>query len=190
MALFYVKDMGHPYHRTKVDLNAQQNGISGGVLECESLGMALIIAEGGERAIKRYIRLMTVRMRWKGEDFYEDEDVEEEAEEDLMVGDDEDEDVKDVDEDGNTITTTKVGEKKRKKFNPDNECDLIWSGMAIKRAFHSFMFQNAESSVVARKILEAKSVAHYWDLAIGHVERKGGTAVGGLGLRFGDFGGS
>ena len=190
VALFYVKDMGHPYHRTKVDLNAQQNGISGGVLECESLGMALIIAEGGERAIKRYIRLMTVRMRWKGEDFYEDEDVEEEAEEDLMVGDDEDEDVKDVDEDGNTITMTMVGEKKRKKFNPDNECDLIWSGMAIKRAFHSFMFQNAESSVVARKILEAKSVAHYWDLAIGHVERKGGTAVGGLGLRFGDFGGS
>ena len=192
VALFYVKDMGHPYHRTKVDLNAQQNGISGGVLECESLGMALIIAEGGERAIKRYIRLMTVRMRWKGEDFYEDEDVEEEAEDDLMVGDDEDEDVKGVDEDGNTIKTTKVGEKKRKKFNPDNECDLIWSGMAVKRAFHSFMFQNTESSVVARKILEAKGVAHYWDLAIGHVERKGGTGttVGGLGLRFGDFGGS
>jgi U4/U6 small nuclear ribonucleoprotein PRP3 len=191
VALFYVKDMGHPYHRTKVDLNAQQNGISGGVLECEAMGMALIIAEGGERAIKRYIRLMTVRMRWKGEDFYEDEDddvEEEEAKEDLMVGDDDDDDVKGVDEDGNTTTTTKVGEKKRKKFNPDNECDIIWSGMAIKRAFHSFMFQNAESSVVARKILEAKGVAHYWDLAISHVERKGGT--GGLGLRFGDFGGS
>jgi U4/U6 small nuclear ribonucleoprotein PRP3 len=181
VALFYVKDMGHPYHRTKVDLNAQQNGISGGVLECDAMGMALVIAEGGERAIKRYIRLMTVRMRWKGEDFYEDEDDDVEEEE-LMVGDDEDDNVKGVNEDGNTTTTS---EKKRKKFNPDNECDIIWSGMAIKRAFHSFMFQNAESSVVARKILEAKGVAHYWDLAIGHVERKGGT--GGLGLRFGDF---
>jgi hypothetical protein len=184
VALFYVKDMGHPYHRTKVDLNAQQNGISGGVLECDAMGMALIIAEGGERAIKRYIRLMTVRMRWKGEDFYEDEDDDVEEEE-LMVGDDEDANVNGVNEDGNTTTTS---EKKRKKFNPDNECDIIWSGMAIKRAFHSFMFQNAESSVVARKILEAKGVAHYWDLAIGHVERKGGT--GGLGLRIGDFVGS
>merc|ERR1711966_497563 len=91
VALFWVRDMGHPYHRAKVDLNAQQNGITGGVLECEEgpvdCGMNLVVAEGGEKAIKRYTRLMTVRMRWKGEDFYEDE--EEEEEEDLMVGDDE-----------------------------------------------------------------------------------------------------
>lgn len=193
VALFYVRDMGHPYHRTKVDLNAQQNGITGGVLECEQGiggGMALVVAEGGERAVKRYTRLMTVRMRWKGEDFYEDDDDDEDEVEDMMVGDDDIDDERNAaGEDGGGGTKTKV--KKRKKFNPDNECVLIWSGMAIKRAFHSFMFQHAESSVVARKILEAKGVAHYWDLAVGHAERKAGdggswNGDGELKFRLGD----
>lgn len=181
VALFYVKDMSHPYHRAKVDLNAQQNGITGGVLECEGGGFSLVVAEGGEKAIKRYTRLMTVRMRWRGEDFYEDQD---ESEEELMVGEDEEE-------------GGEGGEKKekRKKFNPNNECELIWTGMAVKRAFHSFMFQAAEDAGVARRILEAKGVAHYWDLAAAHVEGKagvGGVAEGDGALRFrlGDGGSS
>ncbi|KAL7535495.1 hypothetical protein ACHAXR_007952 [Thalassiosira sp. AJA248-18] len=180
VALFYVKDMSHPYHRAKVDLNAQQNGITGGVLECDESesSVNLVVAEGGEKAIKRYTRLMTVRMRWKGEDFYEEED-DEESEEELMVGEDEEENNNGEDdgEDGNNETKKK--KEKRKKFNPNNECELIWTGMAVKRAFNSFMFQTAENSTVARKILEAKGVAHYWDLAVGHVERKEGVVGGG-----------
>lgn len=82
VALFLVKDMSHPYHRAKVDLNAQQLKITGGVLEC--LGepqLALVIAEGGPKAIKKYTRLMTVRMKWKGEDLIGlDDDSDEEGE--------------------------------------------------------------------------------------------------------------
>ena len=55
--------MSHTYHRTKVDLNAQQNGISGGTLECQNPPLACVICEGGPKAIKRYIRLMLVRMK-------------------------------------------------------------------------------------------------------------------------------
>lgn len=183
VALFYVKDMSHPYHRAKVDLNAQQNSITGGVLECEDgSGVNLVVAEGGEKAIKRYTRLMTVRMRWKGEDFYEEEDDDEESEEELMIGEDEDEENEGEDGEG------KKKKEKRKKFNPNNECELIWTGMAVKRAFHSFMFQSAQDSTVARKILEAKGVAHYWDLAVGHVKQKegmvGGYDAGDGALRF------
>mmetsp|Transcript_22951 Transcript_22951/g.47959 ORF Transcript_22951/g.47959 Transcript_22951/m.47959 type:complete len:637 (-) Transcript_22951:41-1951(-) len=178
VALFWVRDMSHPYHRAKVDLNAQQNGITGGVLECEEgSGMNLVVAEGGEKAIKRYTRLMTVRMRWKGEDFYEEES---EEEEELMVGEEEEHNG----EDGEGGTEKK---EKRKKFNPNNECELIWTGMAVKRALHSFMFQSAPNSVVARKILEAKGVAHYWDLCVGHVEMKEGV-VGGYAGRIEDGG--
>jgi len=190
VALFYVKDMSHPYHRAKVDLNAQQNDITGGVLECDEYnnssgdngenneggggGMALVVAEGGEKAIKRYIRLMTVRMKWKGEDFYEEEpEEEEEEEEELMIGEDDE-----LDEQGQPIKK-KEKKEKRKKFNPNNECELIWNGMVMKRSFHTFMFQNAESSGVARKILEVKGVPHYWDLCCGHLERKMGIVGGG-----------
>ena len=131
---------------------------------------------------------MTVRMQWKGEDFYEEESKEEEEEE-LMVGEDEENNG----EEGEDGTEKK---EKRKKFNPNNECELIWTGMAVKRAFHSFMFQTAQNSVVARKILEAKGVAHYWDLCVGHVEMKDGVVGGGDGgdgalrFRLGDGGSS
>jgi U4/U6 small nuclear ribonucleoprotein PRP3 len=162
--------MSHPYHRAKVDLNAQQNSITGGVLECDlpdGEKMVLVVAEGGEKAIKRYVRLMTVRRRWRGEDFYE----EEEEEEELMVGEDDDSN----------------GEKKqiRRKFNPNNACELIWTGMAVKRAFHTFMFQSASNSTMARKILEAKGVAHYWDLCVGFVEKREGGEEG-MRFRLGD----
>jgi U4/U6 small nuclear ribonucleoprotein PRP3 len=60
--------------------------------------------------------------------------------------------------------------------------------MAVKRAFHSFMFQTAANSTMARKILEAKGVAHYWDLAVGHYEMKvpshNGGEEEGAALRF------
>mmetsp|Transcript_20210 Transcript_20210/g.42069 ORF Transcript_20210/g.42069 Transcript_20210/m.42069 type:complete len:807 (+) Transcript_20210:124-2544(+) len=177
VALFWVRDMSHPYHRAKVDLNAQQNSITGGVLECEVPELALVVAEGGEKAIKRYTRLMTVRMRWKGEDFY--------------VSDEEDDDMENVGENGMAAAASggsddqaQPQQQKPKKFNPNNECELIWTGMAMKRAFHSFMFQSAANSTVARKILEAKKVAHYWDLAISHVEAKEGAGIDGVDLNF------
>ena len=188
VALFYVKDMSHPYHRTKVDLNAQQNGITGGVLECisgngeggggSSSSLALVIAEGGEKAVKRYVRLMTVRMKWKGEEFYEYDDDDNDYEMDHVGQENDEDDDDDDDDDGGNErgtggdTTAKNTKKERKKFNPNNECELIWSGMAVKRAFHTFMFQSAESTIVARKILEAKGVAHYWDLVLDYAEGK------------------
>ena len=38
--------------------------------------------------------------------------------------------------------------------------------MAVKRIFKSFVFQTCATSELARKVLEAKGVAHYWDQVI------------------------
>jgi len=38
--------------------------------------------------------------------------------------------------------------------------------MAVKRMFKSFVFQMCATSEMARKVLEAKGVAHYWDQVI------------------------
>ncbi|EJK63399.1 hypothetical protein THAOC_15935, partial [Thalassiosira oceanica] len=199
VALFWVADMGHPYHRAKVDLNAGQNSITGGVLECaeavNGTRVNLVVAEGGERAIKRYVRLMTVRMRWRGEDFYEDDEGEEEGEGGrggVNAGEEDFERLDDVDgppadgDDGD-------GEEKkeRRRFNPDNECRLLWTGMAMKRSFASFMFQSAATPTLARRVMEAKGVPHYWDRAAAYAEGRGGTGGeggdggGGLGFRLG-----
>jgi len=149
VALFYVKDLSHPYHRTKVDLNAQQNNITGAVIECETPKLACVICEGGPKAIKRYTRLMTVRMKWKGVD---------------GGGDDDDGDLDD-DEAAND------GEI-RHKFNPDNTCELVWTGMATKRYFKGFVFQAFEGGMEAAKVLRAKGVGHFWDQILAHASGK------------------
>ena len=64
VALFFVQNTSHPYHRTKMDLNARQWKITGGVLECAAASIACVIAEGAPQSIQKYIRLMTVRMNW------------------------------------------------------------------------------------------------------------------------------
>ena len=52
VAAFFVLDISHRLHRAKVDLTAQQNNLSGIVLECKDLGCVLVV-EGGSKAIKR-----------------------------------------------------------------------------------------------------------------------------------------
>ena len=144
VAIFYVKDMSHPYHRTKVDLNALQNNITGGVLQCDKPQvMVCVIAEGGPKAIKRFIRLMTVRMKWQGLDEEEEDE-------------------------------TPEGEEKA-KFNPDNKCELVWTGMATKRLFSGFLFQSCETSAQCRNALKTKGVGHFWDQVSAHACGKGDT---------------
>ena len=156
VALFWVKDMSHRYHRTKVDLNAQQNNITGGVLECERPKLSLVICEGGPKAIKRYTRLMTVRMDWTGK----------------TVGGNSDE------SDGEE---TKAGEgedgEATQKFNPNNSCELVWTGMAVKRMFNSFVFQSCSTAEKTRQVLEGKGVAHFFDQVLVHANGSGDDEI-------------
>lgn len=188
VALFLVKDMSHRYHRTKVDLNAQQNKITGGVLECEMPKMSLVICEGGAKAIKRYIRLMLVRMKWKGENFMKGDESEDE---------DEDEDENNEEGQKQKVSYSPMSVNfdafccnycsffclcfwltiythiEHQQFNSENSCELVWQGMAPKRMFRSFVFQTCETSEVARKVLEAKGVAHFWDQVLVHASGSG-----------------
>jgi len=170
VALFVVGDMGHRYHRTKVDLNAQQREITGGVLECEETKLSLIICEGGPKAVKAYTRLMLVRMKWRGENFLDGEKS------------DDDEVMEETNGNGNgndgvgvgDANTEENGDKSAaQKFNPNNTCELVWTGMAPKRMFNSFVFQSCATSAMARKVLEAKGVAHFWDQVLVHASGSG-----------------
>jgi U4/U6 small nuclear ribonucleoprotein PRP3 len=157
VALFYVRNLSHPYHRTKVDLNAQQYNITGGVVECETPKVACVIIEGGPKAIKKYIRLMTVRMKWRGPDNDDDDDVD--------------------GEDGPTDQAEMLDENGEKvvqhKFDKENKCELVWTGMATKRLFKGFVFQACESSDQASTVLRAKGVGHFWDQVLIHASGRG-----------------
>jgi len=145
VAVFRVDDMSHRYHRTKVDLNAQQNNLSGVCLEVNDRnGVSCIIVEGGPKAIKRFTRLMTVRMNWRGEG---EEESESEEEEDGDEGDG-------------------VEGFKRQKFNKENTCSLIWSGLCLQAKFKDFSFQAAATFNMAQKLMNDKGLGDYFKMAL------------------------
>jgi len=119
-------------------VNAQQNNLTGGVLICKSPEISLVIVEGGPKATKRYKKLMLRRIKWSGEN----NDDEEESDSD--------------DEETNHTEKTALKNTAR--------CALVWEGVTHKRIFTSFKFQECNSAVTARKVFEAKGVAHYWDM--------------------------
>ncbi|KAG1703297.1 hypothetical protein DVH05_008206 [Phytophthora capsici] len=139
VALFKVPDLSNPQHRFKVDVNAQQYHLTGGVLLCKDSDINMVVVEGGKKAIKQYTKLMMRRIDWNG------------AREAEHESDSEDED------------TTKRG----------NGCLLVWQGVVARKAFNNFRFQECRTTVTARKVMEAKNVAHYWDL----VEKSAETAA-------------
>jgi Protein of unknown function (DUF1115) len=44
-------------------------------------------------------------------------------------------------------------------------CLLVWQGVVLQRAFAAFRFQECKTAELARKALESKGVAQYWDMA-------------------------
>ncbi|KAL3673824.1 hypothetical protein V7S43_001514 [Phytophthora oleae] len=139
VALFKVPDLSNPQHRFKVDVNAQQYHLTGGVLLCKDSDINMVVVEGGKKAVKQYTKLMVRRIDWNG------------AREAEHESDSEDED------------TAKRG----------NGCLLVWQGVVARKAFNNFRFQECRTTVTARKVMEAKNVAHYWDL----VEKSAETAA-------------
>ncbi|GLD91483.1 hypothetical protein PINS_up000016 [Pythium insidiosum] len=135
-AVFRVSDLSNPQHRFKVDMNAQQFHLTGGVLCCKQNNVTMVVVEGGRKAIKHYTRLMTKRIRWREQ-----------------ADGDSDEDEDDADSTDGADDTGK-----------DSGCALVWQGIVAKRAFNNFRFQECSTSVTARKVMEAKHVVHYWDL--------------------------
>lgn len=177
VAIFYLRDASHPYHRTKMDLNAQQMKITGVVLECQVPTMACVFCEGGPKALKKYKRLMTDRMRWEGLDDDDDDDDEDVIPQQQPSADG---------VEGMTNIDDPDAPPAKQPFNRNNHCNLIWEGMSTQRIFTAFSFQLCETADQARQVLESKGgVGHYWDqvLQYHHLQVRRGGGTGGLGLK-------
>lgn len=89
----------------------------------------MIVVEGGRKAIKHYVHLLTSRINW-----------------------------------GQVDDETEKAEDLKPNVYAD-KCVLAWQGVVARRSFNNFRFQECRTSITARKVMEAKGVAHYWDLA-------------------------
>jgi U4/U6 small nuclear ribonucleoprotein PRP3 len=85
-----------------------------------------------------------------------------------VVDADDDEDADEDDEEGdNKKQNQKAGVDghQSEQCSKDNRCDLLWSGILAKRSFQGFKFQECATASTARKVLEGKGFAGYWDMA-------------------------
>ncbi len=127
--------LNDPKIRFKIDMNANQNYLSGtGVV---TPTMAIIVIEGGPNAIKRYKKLMLRRIQWK-----------------TVAGDKADEAEEDDDDD----------EQDRERAN-SRYCQLVWEGEVLKPTFRSFKVEQFAEETAARKFLAENGIPHYWDQA-------------------------
>lgn len=62
VSVYKVNDLSHPQTRFKVDVNAQENRLSGCAVMSE--GICVVVVEGGNKSIKRYQKLMLKRINW------------------------------------------------------------------------------------------------------------------------------
>lgn len=81
VSVYKINDLSHPQARFKVDVNAQENRLTGCAVISE--GISVVVVEGGAKSIKRYGKLMLRRIDWsaavkKEEDDENDDDDDEE----------------------------------------------------------------------------------------------------------------
>ncbi|KAJ8479130.1 hypothetical protein OPV22_022857 [Ensete ventricosum] len=62
VSVYKIKDLSHPQTRFKVDVNAQENRLTGCAVISD--GISVVVVEGGRKPIKRYGKLMLRRINW------------------------------------------------------------------------------------------------------------------------------
>ncbi|KAL3732149.1 hypothetical protein ACJRO7_028911 [Eucalyptus globulus] len=81
VSVYRVNDLSHKQTRFKVDVNAQENRLTGCAVLSD--GINVVVVEGGSKSIKRYGKLMLRRINWAAA--VNDEDEEEDDKEDKPV---------------------------------------------------------------------------------------------------------
>jgi len=62
VSLYKINDLSQPKSRFRVDVNAQENRLSGCAVICD--GISVVVVEGGSKSIKRYGKRMLRRINW------------------------------------------------------------------------------------------------------------------------------
>ncbi|XP_057476694.1 protein RDM16-like isoform X4 [Actinidia eriantha] len=62
VSVYKVNDLSHPQTRFKVDVNAQENRMTGSAVISD--GISVVVVEGWNKSIKRYGKLMLKRINW------------------------------------------------------------------------------------------------------------------------------
>ncbi|CAK8574355.1 unnamed protein product [Lathyrus sativus] len=81
VSLYRINDLSHPKARFRVDVNAQENRLTGCSVICD--GISVVVVEGGSKSIKRYGKLMLRRINWS--EFSKEKEDDEDSDDDKPV---------------------------------------------------------------------------------------------------------
>jgi U4/U6 small nuclear ribonucleoprotein PRP3 len=93
----------------------------------------LVIVEGGPKGIKRFIKLMTKRIKWNVKAVDKNDNKNQESESESESDDD--------DDDNNNNNNTNSA-------NNSSLCQLLWQGCQAKRTFSGFRFQGIKITLI------------------------------------------
>ncbi|KAK6136092.1 hypothetical protein DH2020_030197 [Rehmannia glutinosa] len=79
VSVYKINDLSHPQARFKVDINAQENRLTGCAVISE--GISVVVVEGGAKSIKRYGKLMLRRIDWTAAVKKEEDEMDDDEEE-------------------------------------------------------------------------------------------------------------
>ncbi|PLW34153.1 hypothetical protein PCANC_20071 [Puccinia coronata f. sp. avenae] len=139
--VYKIKFLTNPAHRFKVRRNAEQHGLTGVLIF--NPRFALVVVEGGSKAIRAYRHLMLERIDWT-------------AEARSRTPDEGRDDAQPAPADGEEQPV-------EPQSLADNKCELIWEGDGRERVFNSFRPKNCPSDAIAREFLGSR--LGFWDLA-------------------------
>jgi U4/U6 small nuclear ribonucleoprotein PRP3 len=135
--LFRVENLGNPSHRFKVNKTAQQLELTGIIIHHPKTN--IVVVEGGLQAIKKYKRLLTVRINWT--DNSRNATIRE----------------------GNREM---LGDQPEPEDLSGNRCELVWEGELRTRNFKTWIGEReASNDADARRFL-GKNAENFWKLAV------------------------
>jgi len=141
--VYKIKYLTNPAHRFKVRRNAEQHGLTGVLIF--NPRFALVVVEGGSKAIRAYKHLMLDRIDWTAEARSRTPDEER----------------------GDVQSAPAAVDGEEQPVEPqslaENKCEMIWEGDGRERVFNSFRPKNCPSDAIAREFLGSR--LGFWDLA-------------------------
>ncbi|UZJ55170.1 hypothetical protein CBS101457_004490 [Exobasidium rhododendri] len=154
MLVFKIKHLVSPSHKFKVRKNALQFGLTG--LAIFEKKFALVVVEGGQKSIKNYRKLMTVRIDWNDPGRPKADSVD---------------DLLDLDEETSTANSRAKKDNSKEQLEIEeidwhtNYCKIIFEGPVRESHFRfGFKAHYCDHESGAKEVLGPK-LASFWDLA-------------------------
>ena len=141
--VYKVYSFANRKNRVKVNLNAEQMGLTGLVLYARN--QSLVLAEGGEKSIKDFKKLMLNRINWAEND---SPNVVKEGNREAQA-----QFLQNTDEEGNL------------KDLGENKCELLFEGLQKDRVFRKWGSKIAETDREAVELLGRTKNENFWTLA-------------------------